>query len=464
MIIQESLNTARKKYLETGKISQEMFDELLLIDKSSTKKYIEWICKMYLEDKNFDKEILAELLEEFEKHKSINIARDINTYTSIQDLQNKILKSVNDAEVLRANFKRGNLPQVEGAEIVFQNEKVLVYRINNKSASCELGAGTKWCISMKDESHYENYSKDYAIYFIYNLSKSSKDPMYKVAILVSWKEDTLRAYNADDSELQNDYIYYYLKKFKIPSNIFKPKDKTLEDFHIKNYIINADGTVDVDGDVYLSGYKIETIPFKFGKVSGNFSVSSNKLVSLFGSPISVGGTFDCSYNNIASLEHSPTTVNRHFVCSHSNLLSLVGAPQSVGGDFYCNENKFTSLQGAPKVVGGSFYCYDNNLISLQGAPQSVGGHFNCSNANLSSLEYITQNIGGSILCHNNNLTSLKYLPEVVYENFYCHNNDLQSLEYLPKIIYGNFWCFYNKIKFTERDVLSVCKVGGEIVV
>jgi hypothetical protein len=65
--------------------------------------------------------------------------------------------------------------------------------------------------------------------------------------------------------------------------------------YLKNYKINDDNTIDVNGDVYL-GCKLddmEKLPVKFGKVSGCFSCFGNKLTTLEGCPNYVGGYFSC---------------------------------------------------------------------------------------------------------------------------------------------------------------------------
>lgn len=42
--IQSSLNSAKKKYLETGKLDEELFNELSYLDPTQNKKYLEWLC------------------------------------------------------------------------------------------------------------------------------------------------------------------------------------------------------------------------------------------------------------------------------------------------------------------------------------------------------------------------------------------------------------------------------------
>ena len=123
-------------------------------------------------------------------------------------------------------------------------------------------------------------------------------------------------------------------------------------YEIKNYTINDDLSIDVDGDIGITFQNLEYLPIKFNYVSGAFVCFFNELVSLKGSPKTVGGYFDCSYNNLKTLEESPQTVNGDFNC-HSNLLkTLEGSPKTVGGNFGCSYNKLTDLEHLPEVSGG----------------------------------------------------------------------------------------------------------------
>ncbi len=107
-------------------------------------------------------------------------------------------------------------------------------------------------------------------------------------------------------------------------------------YGIKNYTINHDGSIDVNGNVYLSPIGLTELPLKFNRVSGNF------------------------------------------YCSYNKLTSLIGSPEHVGGSFYCSDNQLTTLIGSPSYVGGSFYCGNNQLTSLKGSPIVIVSNFNCS--------------------------------------------------------------------------------------
>ena len=152
-------------------------------------------------------------------------------------------------------------------------------------------------------------------------------------------------------------------------------EEILEAYYIKNYTINDDLTVDVDGNVELSKKRLKALPVKFGNVSANFY---------------------CEYNQLTSLEGAPREVGEAFWCANNQLTSLKGAPREVGGSFDCSDNQLTSLIGAPREVGLDFYCRNNNLTTLKGAPREVGRRFICrNNPNLTSLDGIG-NVEGEI--------------------------------------------------------------------
>ena len=91
-----------------------------------------------------------------------------------------------------------------------------------------------------------------------------------------------------------------------------------EEMSIKNYTINSQGEIDVNGSVNLNNTDIKELPYKFGTVTGLFNVGDNQ--------------------NLISLKNCPDKVNKYFRCS------------------YCP--KLESLEGCPKVVGEVFYCSD----------------------------------------------------------------------------------------------------------
>ena len=138
-------------------------------------------------------------------------------------------------------------------------------------------------------------------------------------------------------------------------------DSICRKYNIRNYIINLDGSIDVDCNVYLNNKRLIKLPLKFNKVSGDFHCEYNKLISLDGSPREVGGGFYCEYNKLISLEGCPKELGGNFDCYYNKLTSLEGGPIKVGGYFSCSNNQLTTLEGGPTKLGGGFYCFNNPL-------------------------------------------------------------------------------------------------------
>ena len=103
---------------------------------------------------------------------------------------------------------------------------------------------------------------------------------------------------------------------------FDTKEKItvwLDSNRIKNYTINDDLTVDVDGCVDISEKDFKRIPVKFEKVTGSFWCSNCvRLISLKGCPSSVGGSFWCeNCTSLISLDGCPMLVDGYFWCTNT---------------------------------------------------------------------------------------------------------------------------------------------------
>jgi len=130
----------------------------------------------------------------------------------------------------------------------------------------------------------------------------------------------------------------YIKLFESRSEI----RATCRKYGIKNFTINRDDEVDVDGDVSFH-CGLEKFPIKFGRVTGSFHCSKNQLVTLEGAPNYVGGGFWASWNKLTTLEGGPSEVGYGFWCDYNKLITLEGSPNLVGGDFYCDNNPIHAI-------------------------------------------------------------------------------------------------------------------------
>jgi hypothetical protein len=106
-------------------------------------------------------------------------------------------------------------------------------------------------------------------------------------------------------------------------------------YNIKNYTINPDGSIDVNGSVNLWYNELTELPLIFNRVTGDFRCSNNRLTSLKGCPIWIGGYFSCANNRLPSLEFSPDYVGDFFSCEYNDLTDNY-CETEIDGSFYTN--------------------------------------------------------------------------------------------------------------------------------
>lgn len=90
--------------------------------------------------------------------------------------------------------------------------------------------------------------------------------------------------------------------------------------NLPEYSFNSDGTIDVNGGVWLhknSENGIMPIYIKFNVVNGYFDMGHLKYKSLRGCPEVVNGYFRCSTNNLRSLKYSPKGVQDNYYAAHN---------------------------------------------------------------------------------------------------------------------------------------------------
>ena len=90
----------------------------------------------------------------------------------------------------------------------------------------------------------------------------------------------------------------YLRLFESFENI----DEICKEYGITDYTINSDGSIDVNGSVYLNDKNLTELPLKFNKVGGDFDCSGNFITSLLRCPKEVGGYFYCYNNELTTLK------------------------------------------------------------------------------------------------------------------------------------------------------------------
>lgn len=172
-----SLNSAKQRYLDTGKIKPIVFDFLKEVDFTSSKKYLEWLCKVIHEGGGLHNNILLYLSGGFNKDNILNDYRkflllyekcvkaklmypDIRKYPKWVDFCNeaeensKLLSSPPLSEMIR--------PLKEGVDykMVSDNKNWTVVSVLTYDASKNLGRDIGWCI-VQERRYWNSYDDKY---------------------------------------------------------------------------------------------------------------------------------------------------------------------------------------------------------------------------------------------------------------------------------------------------------------
>jgi hypothetical protein len=181
---------------------------------------------------NFDESLskAEKVVEKFIKYQQALETRDINQFKSLEE----IITAINNHE----NKVRRTVKSVDGADVVYEDDRFTVVTPQTHKASCYYGAGTKWCTaSMNGSSHFDNYNVDGKLFYILDKKAKSNDKYYKVALLQKYDGDKT-FYDAPDKsfkdgwilgtpeydEIQNAIDKYINTNYQREINIFKDKE------------------------------------------------------------------------------------------------------------------------------------------------------------------------------------------------------------------------------------------------
>ena len=124
--------------------------------------------------------------------------KDINQYKTFAEL--------NDAITQYENRIRREVQTIEGADLVYEDDKFTVVAPLTTKASCYYGAGTKWCTaSSADNTHFNNYMTDGKLFYFIDKTKPTSDRFYKVALLKKFEGDE-SYFDAPDIKFTSGWI------------------------------------------------------------------------------------------------------------------------------------------------------------------------------------------------------------------------------------------------------------------
>ena len=215
------------------KFNQEQMKEIFLVSRglSPNQKFLMFLGNVISSDNfNSDIEKAKNAVEKFIKYQQVLDKKDINQYGSLND----IVDAINAHE----NKTRRNVKEIEGADVVYEDDRFTVISPKTHKSSCYYGAGSKWCTASKNTaSHFEKYNIDGKLFYFIDKKAKSSDNYYKVALLQKYDGDKLYFDVKDDKfnngwiletplydEIQNSIDEYLQDNYSSEIEIFKDKE------------------------------------------------------------------------------------------------------------------------------------------------------------------------------------------------------------------------------------------------
>lgn len=92
------------------------------------------------------------------------------------------------------------------ADLIYKDNRFTVYSPKTHKASCQLGAGTKWCISSRSDSYFNQY-KEQGREFAFVMDSAGWGDFYKVAVVYDRPRKAFDSFwDAADNNVTNNHV------------------------------------------------------------------------------------------------------------------------------------------------------------------------------------------------------------------------------------------------------------------
>ena len=211
-----------KKYSKS--LGKEVFNYIFNdpFMKKTNYKYGDFLLKNLWYPAKSEIDSAISLLKKFDKFSKNLEKKDINQYEDLSDLSIELsdYKSKNQSK---------RIDETE-TEKVYEDPNILIVRPLTHKSSCKYGAGTRWCTTDYDKTHYERYtSGTQGLYYIILKKFDQSNKFYKIAIHKSPSGED-EWYDAQDKPFSDrEKEVFNLGAPKIIQTIDKHYDKLLEE-------------------------------------------------------------------------------------------------------------------------------------------------------------------------------------------------------------------------------------------
>jgi len=234
------LEGRREEFLSKykGKFSDDDIKKIFLLSRelASNQKYLNFLGKVISPESTNEDMIKAKIaIEKFIRFQKNLEQKDINQYDTLKDISDAILNHENKV--------RRDVKKIDGADVVYEDDRFTVISPKTHDASCYYGTGSKWCTAAKSsESHFQSYNRDGKLFYFLDKKAKTGSRFYKVALLQKY-DGAQTFFDATDESFKtgwilgtpefnkiNDYIQKYMNtEYENEIDIFKDKVKAKQE-------------------------------------------------------------------------------------------------------------------------------------------------------------------------------------------------------------------------------------------
>lgn len=198
------LENLQTKYPDLSKEIKELSER----DPTSTKKYLDYGVKVLVSGKALVPEI-GDVIVLFHKYQNkLDVSeRDINSWKNFTELRDRLFEI---QQLTGGKSKTTNKKELKasGSKKLYEDDQAILVHVLSKEASCSYGSGTKWCVTMKDRTYFEDYtSRNIILIYLLRKDINEEDSDYKVALVFQRDFDNKiierQYFDAEDTEYKN---------------------------------------------------------------------------------------------------------------------------------------------------------------------------------------------------------------------------------------------------------------------
>ncbi len=244
-----------------------------------------------------------------QKLKQKGLSTDINSYSSIKDLENVLLK----------------MKEPDDPTFIGKFGEWLVYRPDSFASSCKLGKNTKWCtttITKDARNHFEEMTLEDGITLFYLLRKNGnprKNPEDKIAISVFWDDTVMydkgRTVDAVNNNLSKEKLIDILGSQYSPiisSILGRSKQESSTKYDLADQAQFASSTkeiLEIIKQIKVARFGEQKIQFIVVQLIKNFHITSALIRKLYSIYKRMDNPHDHTFVYMAMVENDKTPID-----------------------------------------------------------------------------------------------------------------------------------------------------------